>query len=1061
MKTNFALKRVFLTLLFSSALLTFAQEINVKGQITDAYGTPLPGASIVVLETNQGTVTDFDGNFTITVASGNTLLFSNVGFSDQQVVITNQDELNIILQEEITSLEEIVLTGYSTQTRKSITGSVAVVEVAELEDLPDQSILNQIQGRVTGVQIGKSGGPGGFPIVRIRGFGNVSTGNNPLFIIDGVQTNSAEAFNLINPSDIESFQVLKDASAAAIYGTRANNGVIIITTKSGQGSPTDDLQFSINLSSAYQTPRKEAFPEFISPQQYADYLWLRQRNANNTPQHPQYGDGSNPVLPNYLTPTGAQTADESTYLLVAGPNNNPIKKANKAGTDWMDAIFAPDFLTNINVSASKNSEKGSFFISSGISSNNGILKHTSYDRYSLRGNSQFRINEYLTFGESLTVAYSERRGNNGNQAEGGPIMTAHRIMPIIPIYDIKGNFAGTAGAGLGNASNPLASLYRSRNNVAKSIKGLGSVFAEISFLEDFKFKTQFGFDYTSVTTFELTPQRLEDQEQQTVNRFRRENGTYSEITFSNTLHHYLDLDKHRLTTLLGVEYNSRNGKRFFAFRNNFAAETPDFLYLDSGDAGQQFNGGSGDVVNLFSYFGKLDYAFNNKVFLSTSVRLDQSSRYTAENRKGLFPSLGLSWSLGEEPFIENLGFIDQLKLRTAWGQTGNSETPIAYPVYSTFGLNATTNNYDIGGSSSSAEVGYASSRDGNLNLVWETAETFDVGLEMGFLNNRLNFEVAYYSKKTKDMLVKVPRPATSGLADDPFENIGDMQNRGFEFLVDYSGSINNSLDISSSLNLSFNKNEVLKLADEEQFIGGYTLRQNRVTRTEKGYPISYFFGYEVDGIYSSQAEVDRLGQSNGAVGSFRYKDINGDGKIDSADRTMIGSPHPDVLLGYSLAFNYRNFGLSIFMDGTLGNDIYDFKKYFTDFHFFPGALKTTVLDAWSTTNPNGILPISSDSVTNQEIPNSYYVEDGSYVRMRNIKVNYTFPKDWLTPLKIEAAQVYFQIDNAFVITKYSGLDPEINVFDNPYDENVNLTLGVDRGAYPNPRSFVLGFSLNL
>ena len=467
-------------------------------------------------------------------------------------------------------------------------------------------------------------------------------------------------------------------------------------------------------------------------------------------------------------------------------------------------------------------------------------------------------------------------------------------------------------------------------------------------------------------------------------------------------------------------------------------------------------------MNLFSYFGKVDYAFKDKFYLSGSVRVDQSSRYIKENRTGVFPAFGLAYRLSEEAFIQDVGLFDTLRLRFAWGQTGNSETSTAYPTSSTFGLNGTTNNYDINGTSSSALIGYASSRDGNPNLKWETAETLDIAVEMAFLENRLNLEVGYYDKTTKDMLVRVPRPGTSGLAEDPFENIGDMRNKGIEFLIGYKGNLTSEISFNTSLNMSFNRNEVLKLSDNDQsFIQGRSFRQNPLTRTEQGQPISYFFGYQVDGFYSSQSEVDALGQSNGAVGSFRYADVNNDGEIDENDRTKIGSPHPDALFGFNLGFNYRDFGLTFFLDGTLGNEIYNFKKYFTDFHFFPGAVSTNALNAWTPNNPNAVLPISSNSVNNQEIPNSYYVEDGSYLRMRNIQLNYNVPKNVLETTGLKSLRAFIQVDNAFIITKYSGLDPEINILNDINANDVNLNLGIDQGAYPNPRAVVFGLNIGI
>ena len=1050
-------KKFILIMLLLVSGFIYSQS-TLTGTVKDAQGNPIPGVNIIITGGTSGAVTDFDGNFSISVVPEDVLEFSSIGFQTRNILVGDQTAIQVILQENISALDEIIVTGYTSQARKSITGAIAIVDVEELANLPDQSVLGQIQGRVTGVQIGKNSGPGGIPIVRIRGYGNVSTGNEPLYIIDGVQSQSGRIFNLINPADIESIQVLKDASATAIYGSRANNGVIIVSTKKGVGAELGGgTEFGFNFSYSHQTPRTEAFPEFLTPQQYAEYLWTKDLNGGTSPNSVQYGSGATPVLPVYLTPAGVSAVDESTYALIPGGDNNPIKKANHEGTDWLNEIFTPAPLINFNLSSSKNTENSNSYISAGYSSNQGILTHTSFERYSVRANTEFRVNDFLTFGESITLAYTEQKGAGGSQNEGGPIMMAHRIQNIIPVYDIRGNFAGTAGGALGNASNPLASLTRGMNNVGRDLRGIGSVFANIHFLEYLDFKSTIAADYSNANSSSLTPLRLEDQEQQTTNRFSEANFLNREFTFTNTLVFNKDIDVHTLNILGGVEYNSRRFRTFGAFRNNFASEDIDFLYLDAGDAGNQFNNGSGNEVNLFSYFARGAYDFSDKFYFTASVRVDESSRYIEANRRGIFPAVGVAYRLSEESFIQDLGIFDNLKVRAAWGQTGNSETPNAYPTFSTFGLNATTNNYDVTGSSSSALLGYAAIVDGNSTLVWETAETIDAAIELGLLNNNLVFEFGYYNRETKDMLVQVPRPGTSGLAADPYVNIGDMLNTGFETLISYQGKITEDIGFQIGANASFNKNEVVRLSDnDESFVSGRIFRQNRLTRTQKGQPISSFYGFEIDKddkFYTTQAEVTALGQSNGAVGSFKYKDTNGDGKITDADRTFIGSPHPDAIFGINFGISYQNMlSLTAFLDGTYGNDIYNFKKYFTDFHFFPGAVTTNVLDSWTPNNPNAILPLNSSTITNQEIPNSYYIEDGSYLRVRNIKLSYNLPANILKSLKMRNADVFVQVDNAFVFTQYSGLDPEINIITGYEDSDVNLNLGIDRGAYPNPRS---------
>ncbi|WP_103865042.1 SusC/RagA family TonB-linked outer membrane protein [Aquimarina sp. I32.4] len=538
---------VFTFMSFSSTII--AQEIKVTGKVTDGNGLLLPGVNIIIKNTTTGTQTDFDGNYSLTLSSGETLVFSYIGMETQSIIAPSSGTYDVIMQENSNELEEIVVTGYSKQSVRNITGSVAVIKAEDLAATTPVDLEQSLQGLASGVTVGSEGGPGGRAMVRIRGFGTINN-NDPLYVIDGTPTTTG--INQLNPSDIESMQILKDASSAAIYGFRAANGVILITTKGGKYN--SKTKFTFNTSIGIDNIAKSNFPDLLSPQESANVIWARFNNDGVAPAHPQYGTGNTPILPNYLTPAGADSADLSTY----DATTNKITRANKAGTDWFDEYFNDAFVQNYNLGVSGGSENAKFHVGMGALKQEGVALHTSYNRYTLRANSEFKVTNTFRIGESFNLSYSDKVGSAGNQSTAGDISFLYRAQPIIPVYDIAGNYAGPQSPGLGNGINPVASATRNRNNLTRRYRTIGNVYAELDFLKDFTFKTNMGVDYDNTNSSFFTFLNPEVAEPNTVNRLREDNFYTISSTWYNTLSYSKNIGNHSFDAVLGTEAHKIN-----------------------------------------------------------------------------------------------------------------------------------------------------------------------------------------------------------------------------------------------------------------------------------------------------------------------------------------------------------------------------------------------------------------------------------------------------------------------------------------------------------------------
>lgn len=1074
-------KRMAILLLMSLCLaFTVRAQTKITGKVIAGDDkSPIIGASVKIKNAPGGTITDANGVFALSTTPNAVLVISFVGYSNKEVSLNGQTTLNVTLDPVKNDLTEVVVTGYSTQRKKDLTGAVTVVSIAQLKSQPAASAVEALQGKAPGVQIVTDGAPGSTPQIRVRGFSTINN-NDPLYVIDGVPYEGKLSW--LNQNDIETMQVLKDASSASIYGARANNGVVIITTKRGVAGPP-----RITLDSYYgiSSPRKNAFPKMMNPQQYADYIFQGFRNANPggvIDAGTNYGNGATPTLPEYLvagSATGqnvtAADADPSKYNYSRNPATfYQIVKANQQGTNWFDEITESAPTQSYQLSSSGGGENATYAFGGGYLKQQGTIKHTGFTRYNFRSNSTFSaLNKHFRFGENAQYSYSEGFGlgvnpnvAGGYQDEGSAIGFAYRIPTIIPVYDINGNFAGTRGSKLGNAENPLAVLYRAKDNINRSNFFFGNVFAEADIIPGLVAKTNFGLRYENYNGITMRYPNLEFNEGNNSNNVNEYQGYNTEWTWTNTLTYTKVLDKHRFTLLAGTEAIRSRSRQLNAGRNDFfLLGNPDYSYVGVGTSGISNSSMidpaiAGLVGSLFSVFGRADYAFNDRYLASVTIRRDGSSNFGNNNKYGYFPAGSVAWRLSEEDFLKNTKIFDDLKLRVGYGATGNQRIP-SNNYLSRFQSTLPAAAYPIGGGNG-VTAGVWQANYSNPDIKWESLKSLNIGVDFTLAKGTFDGSFDWYNKKTTDMLYPVPLPSTAvGMGASPFVNIGDMSNKGLELSLGYHyGKTNdNPFKFDAVLNVSRNVNKITKLANtvSRQLYG--TFRSLQTSILETGQPFGSFFGYKTAGIYQSAADIAGSPSYGGArVGGLKYQDINGDGVITPEDRTIIGNPNPDFIYSLSLNASYKNFDIVAFFNGVQGNDLYEATRYFTDFPTFDGARSTRLLDAWSPTNTGSNIPSAYYGSTSEleYASSSYYVQNGSFFRMKNLQLGYNFPTQKLfnSKMGISKVRVYVSATNLFTITKYTGPDPEIS-----QETETFSALGVDRGIYPSPRQFLLGLSV--
>ncbi len=1017
---------------------------SVSGRVVDASGAPIIGASVVEKGTFNGVTTDIDGGFTLQLdGTSPIIVVQYIGYATQEIDTATATSLQITLLEDVLALDQVVVTGYGVQKKSDLTGAVSVVDVEDLASTPVSSVDQMMHGKLSGVNVITDNMPGGGVAVRVRGFGTIRN-NDPLYIIDGMPVEGG--INFVNPNDIASMQVLKDASSASIYGARAANGVVIITTKKGKKG---EVSVSFDGYVGVQTSANQT--TMLNAQEYGDLLWASQLNDGKTPSSSVYGSGATAVIPEFL---------------------NAEKTLRSGDVDWVDAIMQNAIVQSYNVSITKADEKSSNLFSAGYFSQDGLIKYTGYERINLRFNNEYKLfNDRVTLGENLSLSHAWGTTSENNSALGGILYDAYKTPSITPIYDETGEFGSNP---LSDIKNPLGTLYRNKDNVDHTTRIFGNIYANVDIVEGLSFKTNFGVDYENYYNRAFSEKFVEMNTQQPLSKVTNDNSWDFNWVFSNTLNYLKSFGDHNLGAMLGVEANSQTHEYFSASREGFASDAENFHYLDAGESSSQMNDGSAYSSQMLSFFGKVDYNYDNRYLFAFTLRRDGSSKL-GNNKWGNFPAVSAGWRVSNEEFFSS-NVISNLKLRAGWGQNGNSDIP-AYSTIDSYVSNPNHSNYPMDGSQSSVTTGYVRARYGNPDLRWETTTQTNIGVDMAFLQNALTLTVDWFNKDTDDLLWERPLIGTVGGTNQTvWDNVGSMNNRGFEIEVGYNKQVNEDFGFNASLNVSMIKNEMTELTDGITYIGLPTSVlhsvnfDQEVSRSAVGQPIGSFFGYEEAGLFQSQAEVDAYTNSQGAKlqpnaqpGDIKFVDTNNDGVIDGDDRTFIGSPHADATFGLNLGANYKGFDLSLFFYSMVGNEVYDLTRYVGDFFNQSQYNKNArTLDAWTSQNTDTTVPrLTTDDPNNNIRPSSYFVQNASFLRLKNIKLGYTLPESALKRIGLGNMYVYVQVTNPFTITGYDGIDPEVGLQDySSGNDNRNLDMGVDRGIYPLSRTYTLGVNLN-
>lgn len=985
---------------------TIVQQ-QITGTVLDDAGVPLPGVNVLLEGTVKGTQTDFDGNYSIAASTGDVLVFSYIGMKTQSVTVGNSNVLNVSMEPDAASLDEVVVIGYGTQKEALLTGSVGIVNDEEIKKVSYANSAGVLQGRVAGVKVESNGGaPGAGVNVVIRGTG--SFGNDqPLYVVDG---NIVGSMSFLNPNDIESISVLKDASSAAIYGSRASNGVVLITTKKGS---VGDVKINLETKVGYQTPTK--YLDFLNAREYADWHNMARDN-----------DGDARAIPN---DTGFN------------PNID---------TDWQDLSLNPALYTEYNLNVSGGSNKARFYVSGQVLDQKGVVVDSDFKRYNVTANTSFNKGIF-SMTQSLLVSREQSNPNNFFIREGA-------VPPTIPVYD-ENNEGGFAGLdpnlhGLARGINWYGRAIL-HDNLITTDRLVGSVQPKFQLSKNLSYKMNLGIDYSLVHNYAFQPTFFQSTSQEASETIARLNENYVRSLSSlmeNTLEYSNTFGKHGVTLLAGFTTQSINARSAGGVGTNFIFN--EFRVLDAADDNTDDTTGNLQENALTSYLGRLDYDYDGKYIVSATIRRDGSSRFQEDNRWGVFPSGSLGWRVSKENFFPQDGFVSNLKLRGSYGLLGSQNVG----NYVTSSALNTSNFYNLGG------MVYGGSIVTNLanpDLKWETTTIQNYGFDTEFLDGKVSFSAEYFKKRSEDILVSVPIPLSGGLGSSLPSNAATIDNKGFEFGGSYRHfSPNDGVNFDITLNFNTLENEVIALGDGVNPItgGGYTQGGYQATRTDVGQPVASFYGLKTEGVYQTQAQITADGRDNAVLGDMNFVDLDGDGDIDDNDQTYLGNPIPDF--EYSVAFNmdYRNFDLSLFIQGVEGNELWNGKRYHYVLDGTRGIKTTEALDAWTPQNTNTIVPRATirDLALNKR-PSDYLVEDGSYLRLKTLQLGYTLPSDFTEKFYVTNLRFYVSGQNLLTLTDYKGYDPELG---RPLDGNGSLfDGGVDRRAYPNNKNFLFGVQI--
>jgi TonB-linked SusC/RagA family outer membrane protein len=1046
-KTDLFFKRALFAMIFllSVSFVALSQDIRVTGNVTDDMG-PLPGVNILVEGTSQGTITDVEGNYSIEVPTDGELRFNFIGFESQVIPVDGRSEINVKMQEDVQALDEVVVVGYGQMKRSDLTGSVVSVSSDAIEESVPTSIDQVLQGRAAGVQVQQnSGTPGGSSSIRIRGINSLNASNEPIFVVDGIiidgstGSSTENALASINPNDIVSMDVLKDASATAIYGSRAANGVIIITTKQGKSGESH-----VSYNGYYGLQEMPKKLDLLNLRQYA-------------------------VHKNNRADAGIVTQD----------NNFIRADLLGEGTDWQDELFRVAAMQSHNLSVSGGNEKSTYALGAGYLDQDGIAIGSGFTRYNLRGNFNSDVKDWLKVGINFALNNSEQ---NVTVEGANLIKTAMKQTPNVAVRNADGTFDGP-DTDMYVQTNPVGlAMLRENENEKTGIRS--NVFAEAEIIDGLTFKTEFGSDFGINNVYRFNPSYsfgaitndvIDSERSKSYNKF----WSWKNVATFNRVFS----DVHNLNAMLGQEMQKSHWEYLSGYRSGFVSNVAHDL--DAGDGSTARANGSSGGNSIESYFGRVFYSYDDKYLLTTTLRYDGSSKFAKENRWGLFPSAALAWKVSNESFLSGNPVINNLKLRLGWGTVGNQN--VSDYAYTSTMASVTT----VFG------TGLLSGNTANPDLKWETTYSSNLGLDVNLFRNRIEFIGDVYYKKTKDLLLQLPLPAYigsegQGSTTPPWANVGSLENKGIELTLNTVNVDRGDFLWRTNLVFSLNRSKVVEL-DTESSTLDKTIQEGSettiVTRTTVDESIGQFYGYKVIGRFNkatdfyykdgngSVQEVPRpeglgISETGVWVGDYIYKDINNDGVINESDRTFIGNPEPEFTYGIGNTFSYKGFDLTVYLNGSYGNDVINYQKRWLENPRENHNLLTSALDyaRVELIDPDGPVDIRNTHITGGDpmMPrlaasssnannrmSDRFVEDGSFLRIQNISLGYTLPQSLVSQVGLQNVKVYANLQNVYTFTEYSGYDPEVG----SYNQDA-LMSGIDNARYPTPRIYTIGVNLS-
>lgn len=1033
-----SMRRIMLTIFLSTlGLYAMAQNtMEVSGTVKDEQGLEVIGASVMEEGATNGVITDINGQFKIKVKEGAKLKISYVGYNT--IVVKAQPHMTITMEVASNLIDELVVTGYTTQRKADLTGSVSIVSTKDLKTSPDADPMRALQGRVPGMTITTNGSPIGTGTVRIRGVGSINSSQDPLFVIDGVPTTTS--LNSLNTNDIESMQVLKDAASASIYGSRAANGVIIITTKQGKKGGKMKVDFSTNLTASFYT--SQSLMKLCNSAEYATAMAQAALNDGIDPvtYAANYGLNLNSQTGTPITVWNPATEQYVNYTVNGRYDGfiNSSKTMRYSDTDWLDEISRTGFSQNYDLSLSNATDKYSALFSLGYKKNEGILKYTSFENISARMNTSYNINKIVKVGENFTVTWSR-------QVDSAPMENALKMAPVVPVYEIDGETFGGPVGSMSDRQNPLREMYQNKDNHLDYWRLFGNAYVELKPIEGLVLRSSFGIDYYTSFIQSMNHTFHSDIVNNNIASVTLSNKNDLNWTWSNTATYNFTLaDKHNFSVLLGAELSKQNSIDWSGYSEGFGFEDPDYMWPNAATGTARV---SGAMVGyrLASFFGKVDYNYDDLVLASFTIRRDGSSRFGKDNRWGTFPAATLGFRASK---LIDKNWLDDWKIRLSWGKTGNQaiDNNAQFGIYVVdYGLDRITSTaYDLYlQGSGTFPSGYRATQLPNPNLKWEAATQYNIGTDFSLFHSQLYGSIDWYIKDVDDMLISPAFIGTKGEGGATWMNGPSLRNWGMEFMLGYRKTLSCGLGLDISANADFFRNRVTSLPASATGSYAHTSKQTLVQSKQ---PYGSIVGYVVDGLFQTQEEVDASGQANARVGGLKYADLDGNNIITADDQDWIYNPVPAFSYGINIGLTYKDFDLSMFWQGVCDKDVYNNQKFQTDFWAVTDAGSnkgSRLLDAWNTNNTDSNIPrLSTTNTADEGRASSYFVENGSYLKLRTLQLGYTVPSSILSKLKMTSARVYLSGQNLLTIKSSSLTCPDPENPDWNYPLSTSISFGL-------------------